>query len=59
MVVVVAQGGLHGQVQRRRVADAVPALLQADGALILRLDDGAADGDGARLLNHDGIRLLR
>ena len=59
MVIVVAQGRLHAQVRHRRVANAVPALLQGDGASGLILDDGAADGEGAILAHLDGIGVLR
>ena len=59
IVVVVAQGRLYRQVRYWCVADAVPTLVQGNGTLILRLDDGTANREGDGLLNLDSIRLLR
>ena len=59
IVEVIAQSRLHAQVGHRRVANGVPALAHRDGAVILILDDGAANRQSAILLDLDGIRILR
>ena len=59
LVIVIAQSRLHAQVGHRRVANGVPTLAHLDGTVVLILDDGAANGQGASLADLDGIRILR
>ena len=58
LVVVVAQRRLYRQVQHRRVAYAVPSLLQFYGAHVELLDHVARDGELHRLVYHDGVGVL-
>ena len=45
LVVVVGKCCFHTEVHHRGVADAVPSLVNADGAVIYLFDDGSRDGE--------------
>ena len=59
MVAVVCKGSSHRQVDHWRVTDAVPAVFDRNGTLVLVFHDGSGEINGQRLLHIDAVHVLR